>query len=521
MERKIRNLKDVKVNIRPVTVALVHDYVFEGPCRFGKGDELTSEWDAARGAQIAANHMAQINEAFGDKSFINVMNPITITRNETFPITEDIIAEFAQDVDDVDLYIVTYFPFGIDLVLEFAKRYKKPFGTLLPGSATGTCTVATLRASGLTCFGWASYDDALDDILALRAQKTLANMRILALTRANSTVSVSAPDSFFDHGTVKDKLGVGFTYMNLHEFVDQTHCVDPSTNPTLPGRVESNIDAKDMEEIEAITKDLVANAAEITMPVENVAKSVKAHVLTQKLLEALDCNAFTAPCPDMCATRRLNEEQFTMCLNHSLNNEKGICSACEYDISALVSMALLSSLSRTAPYMGNTMVVKFKADSAISAPHSLTNREESFEIVKESVEGKGGIVCTYHSTPNRKLHGFKSDESPYALHPFAMDGRWGATIRYDFNADKGQTVTVARFDPTCSKLFVARGTVVSGAGYTEENCSEGIFYSVNDVERFAEGNMTTGNHLALVIGDVYDAATKFGALAGLEVIGCK
>ena len=45
MDFGIETGKDVKLNVRPVTVCVYHEYVFEGPCRFGEGDRLTKEFE--------------------------------------------------------------------------------------------------------------------------------------------------------------------------------------------------------------------------------------------------------------------------------------------------------------------------------------------------------------------------------------------------------------------------------------------------------------------------------------------
>ena len=101
-----------------------------------------------------------------------------------------------------------------------------------------------------------------------------------------------------------------------------------------------------------------------------------------------------------------------------------------------------------------------------------------------------------------------------------MGGRWGATIRYDFEKDKGKTITMCRFDPTCTKLFVARGEIVAGAGYNTENCTEGVFFKVSDGRKFFDGALAVGNHIPLVYGDVYDMVVDFAKLMGLEVLEC-
>ena len=519
MDFSIKKGKDIKLNVRPVTVCVYHEYVFEGPCRFGQGDQLTKEYDLMNAHERHNAFIETAKKNLGDIEYVNLLDPILIMRDETFPVTDDMLSEMATDVDDVDLYLMNIFPFGVDFLLEFQKRYNKPMALLHFGS-NDAIFVSALSARGYEAYCWYSYADAPRTLKVLRARKVMQNTRVLCVPRANSAFSISAPDSFYDHSAVTKRLGVEFRYYNMHEFLDQTRMVDPSTNPTLPGRKMDNINEEDAKEISAIAKKLIDGAEEVDIDEQFVFNSVKANYLASKLMAKLDCNAFTAPCPDMCATRRLNQEQLTLCLNHSLNNECGICSACEYDISALLSMVLLSNLSFSAPYMGNTSLAKMNADDAVVTSPLLKKDKAGFERVTESLGELGGIGYTFHATPNRKLKGFDAEESAYALRPFAMGGRWGATIRYDFNQDIGQTITMCRFDPTCSKLFVARGEIVAGAGYTTENCTEGVFYKLSDGKKFFDGSLQVGNHIPLVYGDVYDLVVDFAKLMGLEVIEC-
>jgi len=46
----ISNVKDTRLVIQPIHSVMVHEYVFEGPCRFGIGDELTLDFDRMNGA---------------------------------------------------------------------------------------------------------------------------------------------------------------------------------------------------------------------------------------------------------------------------------------------------------------------------------------------------------------------------------------------------------------------------------------------------------------------------------------
>lgn len=520
MENGITRGKDIRLNVQPVTISIYHEYVFEGPCRFGKGDQLTKEYDLMRIAMIHRDFVKEIDEELGNVGFVNIMEPIVIRRDETFPVTDELLDEMGRDADETDLYLIKFHPFGIDFALAFAQKFRKPLASILQ-CCNDSGMVATLRSREYEAYGWSSWDNAREDMKVLRARKALAATRVLCIPRDNSDNSLSALDSFFHHDVVTKRLGIQFRYCNLHEFMDQTNNVDPTTNPTLPGRRCNNIDDADESEIGELVDRFMADASECDMKREDIFPSMKAYYLVNRLLARFECNAFTAPCPDMCATRRLNESRFTLCLSHSLNNERGICSACEYDLSALASMIVLSNLSFSAPYMGNTSIGKTTGQDGLEVSPLLRRNEDSYDGAEEATKRRENIAYTFHATPNRLLEGFDAEQAPYAVRPFAMDGRWGATVRYDFNRDIGKTVTMCRFDPLCEKLFIARGTIVAGIGYEDENCTEGVFFEVADSERFYEASLEVGNHIPLVYGDVYDNVRKLAQILDFKILTCE
>lgn len=80
---------------------------------------------------------------------------------------------------------------------------------------------------------------------------------------------------------------------------------------------------------------------------------------------------------------------------------------------------------------------------------------------------------------------------------------------------------MCRIDPTCTKLTVARGTIVGGVGYESENCSEGVFFSLKNLKAFLEGYYWTGIHVPPVYGDCYDELIELGKLLGFEVFSAE
>ena len=520
MEFDIKKPIDVKLNVQPVMYGLYHNYVFEGPCRFGAGVELTKDADMMK-IQEAKKALVKGLEECVDPRLVNLLPATEILRDGTFPLTEEHLeAAAGPNPDDVDLYIFGNFGFGIDFLLEFVQRYHKPVA-YMEFCCGNTSATAALWAHGYEAYVFETPADAAHTMRVMRARKALANTKVLGVTRGAATVngsmSLSAQDSFFNLKDVTERLGTKFRYIAVHEFLDQTLNVPDDSNPTLPGRHALNVTDEDQVEIDRRTDELIAGATYNNMKREDVEPSVRANYLAQKLMAAYDCNAFAAPCPDMCATRRLNENRFTLCLNHSLNNEQGICSACEYDLSALLSMELLCNLSLSAPYMGNTAVATYRKGEPVAPLVPLVTMQYEEGEVEESIAGLENVCYTFHATPPRNLKGFGTENAPYGLNSFAYSG-WGATIRYDFAQDNGQVVTMCRFDPLCKKIFVCKGTIVGGMGYKAMNCSEGVFFQVEDSHRFLQCAGQVGNHIPLVYGDYVDDVIKLASMLDLEVI---
>ena len=508
--------KDTKLNIKPIYVTLHHDYVFEGPCRMGKGFELTKEFDDMANQELIKGADEELAEQLTSPHF-NVMEPLWMDRNGEFLVTPAMLEETLADRDQVDVYLVG--PMGrlSDLMIDFGQKAGKPM-VLIPGpQCMQTIMAASTRARGLKTYAYRTWKETVDFLEVLRVQKMLRETRVLCAARFGTTRSISDMGNFVNLEHVTDVLGTQFTFVNIHELLDQTHVGKSGENYTLPGRAALNPTEEDVAEMEALADDLIGNAQECDMERAEVINSERFYITVKKMLDYYGCNAFAAPCPDACATRRLNQEHMTFCLTHSLLGEMGVPSACEYDIPAALSIAILSTFADAPAYMGNTT---HDAKAMTTGRYGLSPffhtdiDDKCLDVVKADPDN---VILTWHAVPRRNMRGWDAPKAPYAIRPFAASG-FGATLRYDFTQDAGTPITMCRISPACDKLFVAKGEIVGGVGYGDYSCSEGVFFRVKDGNDFFQKQLEVGNHVPLVYGDYFDQVVALGRQLGLEVI---
>ena len=503
----MNNLKDIKLNIKPLVTLFYHEYVFEGPCRSGSPDMLTKDYDLAKNEKKAKARLDLIEKNLGDIECFNLMEPTIISSDENFLPLDSIVDKMLEDDDKCDAYIIAHTSRNCELVLLMAQRTNKPLVFTPEPFPFMDITISAMRARGINRgFNYLNWEDTCKCFEVLRACKVLRQMRILCVGRFGSERNGSALDNFADYEVVNQKLGVNFTFANIHEYLDMTHPLDSEKNYTLPGRAALNPTEEDMEEIWRQTDELIAGADVNEMERDEVMRSVKGCYVIDKMLEAYECNAYMAVCPDACATRRLNDERFTFCLTHSLHHECGIPSACEYDGPACVSQAILGALGHKPVFMGNTT-------------HHLQFEGETIGArgIEEMEQYPENTLVTWHAVTSRHMKGFDTPASKYLLRPFTWSG-FGVTLRTDFNEDKGQVVTMCRINPACTKMLVAKGTIAGGVGYNLDGCNIGVYITVKDEHDFYQKQLECGNHVPLVYGDCFDEVCQLGELLGLEVL---
>ena len=501
---------DMRLNVRPVFIGFVHQYYYEGPCRFERGEALTGEYERMMNPHLYKDFVDTVKQHVST-DVCNILDPVYVEREDDWVIPEKIFEEMGKESDKVDLYILSAGIGRGTIVTEFAVRFKKPMMMLPTECCNLQAASAAVTSKGVEYYSCLTWEDFEQQLRVLRVRKVLQNTRILLATRFNSNYTIADSDSFFSLDDVTDKFGIKFRYMNVHELIDMMSPLPEGGNHTTPGRKTPNLDENDLKEVKRLADELTAGAEVIDIQREYLENSLKAYVTIKKNLDIHECSAFTVPCPDSCSTRRLNENKFTFCFSHSLLTEEGIPSACEYDINALVSMIVLTNISGKAPYMGNT--------NALPIVDGKVNNMAHFDAsCLDNVSDTSNLYNSAHSVPNRAFKGIDKEKSNYSIRHFAHDQGFGAVMRYDFKQDIGQTITACRFSPDMTKMFVGKGEIVSGAGYGENNCNNSVVYRVADIEKFFKAQSYVGNHLPLVYGDYTAELCELGRIMGFEVM---
>lgn len=515
----IKKAKDIKLVVQPVACISYHKYVFEGPCRFGAGETLTEEFDRMVAAQSLREFRQMLVEYIEPDADFEMLEPVVGELNEDFFVTEPMMAELTKNEAKVDVYLFTALSGrSYPLILELAARTKKPIVAMVV-ACDKTQVPAMLRSRGLECICEQTWEEAVEKMKLYRLRKVVKQTKMMLVTRGyKDAAMVSACDGFINLDEACKVFGCRYHLVDVHELIDHTHSAG-SFNPTTPTRDRDglNLTAEDMAEIEAKADELIAGAISCNMKKAEIINSLRLYQTVKKSMEHFECNAFSAPCPEMCATTRLNAEHITPCLTHSLLNGEGIPSACEYDIPGLVCQIMLSACNHSGAYMGNCLLLKLAEDGKTVATAIMPSNDIQDKVDGLSPQQRKNLVLTYHSSINLQMVGFDAEPLSYSIANYTGSG-WGVTLRHDFRENAGQKLTMARISPDAKTLFVARGTIVSSVGESMTGCTQGVLFSVEDGADFFHKQCNVGNHVPMVFGDCFEQIVELGKLFGLNIV---
>ena len=513
---QINRAQDVKLVIQPVIGIMVHEYVFEGPCRFGGGETLTLEFDRMVGADGYKDFRANLKKYIEPEEDFQMLEPVSCEITESFEVTEAMMAELTKNDAAADVYLFTSIGRTYPIVLELVTRTKKPF-ICLQECCDKTQVPAMLRARGYECVSEMTWEDTVEKMKVYRLRKILKKSKMLLVTRGFTNAAlVSACDGFINIDEACRVFGCSYTCVDVHEFLDQSH-MEGTPASTLPTRIPMSFTQEDRKAWEEKADALIACAGYCNVDREEVINGIRFYATAKKFMEHYECNCFSAPCPEMCATTRLNQEHMTPCFSHSLLNGEGISSACEYDIPGLIAQIMLSSAAKAGAYMGNCVPIYYEKDRKTVATFMAPSNDLQEKVDAMTQEERDNLIITYHSSINLQMRGYDAEPLNYEIRNYTASG-WGPTMRHDFRKEKGQILTMARVSPDAKTLFVARGTVVAGTGETMSGCTQGVLFTVKDSRDFFKKQCNVGNHVPMVMADCFDQIVELGELLGLHVV---
>ena len=100
---KIVKPVEMKINILPVYGSLIHDYAYEGPCRFGAAEELTHDFDANASAAGFKAFKEKIAALYGNDPDINMLPAVHIPVSDEFSYRPEVFESLEPQMGAVDV----------------------------------------------------------------------------------------------------------------------------------------------------------------------------------------------------------------------------------------------------------------------------------------------------------------------------------------------------------------------------------------------------------------------------------
>ena len=464
---------DTKVGVRFVVTGVLHSGAWEGSCRVGDLKGLTYEAErASRDRGLAA-----LKEELHSRPLppeVTLIEPTTVSSwaqrgDPDIRLPEEQLEALAEKDKETDVYIVTHPYEG----MRIAERYRKPV-IIMQEAGWAVDMPAAVRAMGLESFHAEDLDAVFGFVRVMMAKKALSRTKLLSVTNFPGRSPWGVVSGIADLDGVKERYGMDYEYVDYNDFfADMDKIVaDPAVQRQ----------AGEMADL------LMGHAGSNAMGREDIIHSVLFYLTASKVMAERGANAFTIECFELCSSLETSNRRFTPCLAHALLKDTGYPAACEGDVNALLAMALEMYLSRKAVYMGNPTVYK-----------------------------ETDILNIHHSVASLKLEGIDGPDSPYGVFNFTAAG-FGATLRHDFSQDRGQPVTVGRFDPSGTRMLLTRGEIVGGGGLTGLNCAQNVDIKLPNGYEFWRASQNFGHHLAVVYGDYVNQFRDLSDIMGFELV---
>lgn len=467
-----------KLIIQPVFISLQHKHVFMGPCRYGIGEELTYDYDHKM-AQKDLDFFEEDLKNFIDHNIVEILDTKFIEWHEDFAVPEEQLQAAIANNEKVDAYLISGTRLISYVSTMIGKRTGKPL-MWCPLSKSIQSRLGGIDASAhMHALGYDEMYNALDYtelnqmFRIMRVRKALKNTKLMYALR-NNVLSFGCVSSFINLQDITDRFGTEIVNFNGRELFN----------------VMDEFTEKENEEAKKLALELVQDSNGVHMPAENIVNDCKFYLAVNKILDEYECNAFTIPCFEMCATRELNKRHLTFCLTNSLLKDEGIPAACAADVGSAIALDIMMNLTNKSPHMGNCMV-----------------------MVKDIENNTMRIL---HDVATRYMKGY--DNPSKVDYVSFTKGNWGATMRYDFAKDKGEKITMINLSPKMDKIMIATGEITGCDDFLTQECKHAVVFKVKDAKDFHEKQEYFGQHYVWVYGDYVDDLKAFAKLMKIETV---
>jgi len=306
------------------------------------------------------------------------------------------------------------------------------------------------RAVDVVLTGTASGSGALPTLRAAAARNALKGMKLLILGGYSEWLvhsAVSGESLMLDMGVIAERVPLD----ELLKTFESVGCDDV---------------AHLLKRFEGVERVGVSEEA--------LVRALRLYVALKKLLNARKADAVTVRCFD------LLPHGLTACLPLSMLNDEGIVAACEGDVPAALTMALLKEVSGEPAFMGNVAWVS-------------------------SVDGTA--LLTHCTAPTKPFLGGFRLRTHYES---------GVGVAVEALPAGGEEVTIARLDGRLKTIVAGVGEVVNRGPITGEACRTQILVRLERPLTLIKAGV--GNHYALVRGSWLEELKRFARMTGYGLI---
>lgn len=491
--KKIKGINpgEIRINVKPVMVSLIHTGVWEGPCR---PESLEPSQEEKNAKEQFGPWVEEIKSHINEEN-AKILEPVHITHTDNFVLRQEEIDKLRPGNEDTDVYLFSHCTSII--LTEIGKRFNKPVISVAKG-CYNVDFAAHLRSRGYEGYGPIDYDELNKLISALRARKVFNTTSILFPTDYGLP-PVWGQSGITDLLGLKRRFGIDVEIISYERLAKEM-------NKAMENKA-------DRQKAEQLTDELIHNAQNSYIDRDYIIKDLEFYQTVKHLMDQYECNAFTIECFEFCKSRLSEKWKVVPCLTHTLMKDQGYASACEGDLNALLAMRLLMSVSRKSSFMGNPFMVD----------------EDMLRI--------------YHAVPGRKMNGYNQPDLPYELQHF-VSGGWGTKLTVDLAENEEKNVTLGRFNTLGTKMLLAKGKVVEppsafkegssdyqdyvghsedvkGTGFNEGRnklgCSVQVFIKTSSAREIIKKQIDYGQHLVMIYGDFTEEIQMLGEMLNLEI----